>query len=59
MSNSVELLMTDVGLIGSITAFIVLVAILLGRRENHQTQSANARHEALRGTGLKTVSNQT
>ena len=35
MSNSVELLLLDVGIIGSITAFIVSVAILLGRRENH------------------------
>ena len=59
MSNSVELLLMDVGIIGSISALIVSVAILLGRRENHQTQSANARNEALAGTGLKTVSNQT
>ncbi len=59
MSNSVELLLTDVGIIGSISAFIVSVAILLGRRENHQTQSADARNEALRGTGLKTANNQT
>ena len=59
MSNSVELLLTDVGLIGSISALIVSVAILLARRENHQTQSADARNEALRGTGLKTANNQT
>ena len=59
MSNSVELLLTDVGLIGSISAFIVLVAILFGRRENHQAESADARNRAVRGTSLKTVNNQT
>ena len=59
MSNSFELLLTDIGLIGSISGLIVLGAILLGRRENHQTQSAGVRNEALRATGLKTVSNQT
>jgi hypothetical protein len=59
MSNSFELLLTDIGLIGSISGLIVLGAILLGRRENHQTQSADASSEALRGTGLKTANNQT
>ena len=59
MSNSVELLLTDVGLISSISALIVSVAILLARRENHQTQPANARNEALGGTGLKPVNSQT
>ena len=59
MSNSVELLLTDVGIIGSISALIVSVAILLGRRENHQTQPAGARNEALKGTGLKTANTTT
>ena len=59
MSNSVELLLMDVGIIGSITALIVSVAILLARRENQQTQTPGARNEALRGTGLKTANNQT
>ena len=59
MSNSVALLLTDVGIIGSISALIVSFAILLARRENHQMQSAGARNKALRGTGLKTANNQT
>ena len=59
MSNSVGLLLMDFGIIGSITAFIVSVAILLARRENHQTQSADTRNEALQGAGLKTANNQT
>jgi hypothetical protein len=49
MSNSVVLLLTDIGIIGSISALIVSFAILLARRENHQTQYDGARTEALRG----------
>ena len=59
MSNSVALLLTDLGIIGTISALIVSFAILLARRENQQTQSAGARNEALRGTGLKTANTQT
>jgi len=58
MSNSVVLLLTDIGIIGSISALIVSFAILLARRENHQTQYDGARTEALRGTGLKTANTQ-
>lgn len=40
MSYSIWLLLTDIGIIGFISAFIVLLGVVLGRREDRLARSA-------------------
>ena len=46
MSNDVRLLFTDIGMIGTISALIVLAGILLGRREEREKSAGPARAAA-------------
>lgn len=43
MSYDWKLLFTDIGLIGSISALIITVAVVLGRREDRRAASAAPR----------------